>query len=231
MAKVTPGPLAGQISGKIGNVVFSRGRYGSYMRVRSIPTLVQNEYTNAVRGRLSALSQAWAALDAGERIAWSTWAATNPITDRLGVQQVLQPSAAFIQLNARIIQAGGIQIDVPPISVSPAPVSGLTVTIDTGAGDAYDVGWTSGALGATECLAIWCAVVDGVGRSYYKNLKKLLQIGAGSDTTPADIETSLTARFGDPLLGQKVYIECEVWDKSTGLISGKAIANTVVVTT
>ena len=228
MAKIISGPLTGVLSGAVGNVVFSRGRYGPYIRSRTVPTLVQNYYTGDVRDRLILLSRAWKALDAGEKRAWATWAATHPITDRLGDVRVLQPSAAFIALNARVLQALGSQIDVPPVADSPPAISGQRVAAKV-AGGTVILNWMSGAISATECLACWIAVYDSVGRAYYKNLLKLVEISAAAQSTGLDIGVSVATRFGPIGLGQAVKAELEVWDNTTGLISSRSVCETVVV--
>jgi len=227
MALYTPGPLVGAISGKVGNTVFARGRYGLYFRTRVIPTLVQSAYTQDVRGRLTALAQAWGALAADDKASWRTWAATNPVVNRMGASVVLQPSAAFIQCNARLIQAGGAQIDVPSIADSPAGVTGQAITAAVTV-PACSVAWTSGALAADECLAVWVAVIDATGRQYYRNLLKLVEIGSGAGTTPMDIMASVEARFGTLIAGQVIKCELEVWSDTSGLKSGRVFCECVV---
>jgi hypothetical protein len=224
MAKVTPGPLAGVVSGKVGNVVFSRGRYGAYIRVRTIPTKVISAYTTDVRGRLSQLSQNWSDLDAAERDAWRTWAATNPVIDRLGNAVTLQPSAAFIQLNARILQAGGTQIDVPPVGGAPSSPLTASITASVGGGT-VSVVWTPTPLTAGLHPVFWCAVLDGGARKYYRNLLKLVHVGPQEGESPHDIATELENRFGVLILGQKIYLELEVWSRTTGLRSGRIAAS------
>lgn len=226
--KYLPGLFAGQLSGKAGNVVASRNKYGSYFRTRTMPTKVVSDYTNDVRGRLASLSQAYGALDEAERDAWRTWAATNPVVDRLGSSVTLQPSAAFIQLNARLIQAGGTQIDIPPIAVPPDPISGQSIAALSGA-QSVTVSWTSGVLGAGECLACWIATVDSAGRDYYRNLLKLVEISTAAATTPLVVTAEYLLRFGTLIDGQRLFLEAEVWNNTTGLISGRVFAQTTVV--
>jgi hypothetical protein len=228
MAKITPGPLAGVVSGKIGNTVFSRGKYGPYIRNRMMPTRTQSAATQDVRGRLSSLSKAWGALMPNTQTSWKTWAITHPVTDRLGASNVLQGSAAYIQLNARILQALGTQIDLPPVASSPAPISGLTVVAYVNT-QAVTLSWTSGALPANKCLAVRIAAIDTAGRSYYANLLKLVKISAAAQATGLNVGPDFLVRFGIPILNQVLKVECEVWDKVTGLISGSVFAECTVL--
>ena len=226
MAKFKPGPMVGSISGKLGNVVFTRGRYGAVIRTRTIPTLVQTDYTQEARGRLAALSQSYGGLTAAQKEAWRTWAQVNPVKDRLGDSLFLQPSAAFIQLNANIQKAGGSQISDPPVINAPDAITGMTV-VATDAPDS-DVAWTSGALAETEVLFIWAAVIDNPGRDYYRNLLKLVKATGAAATTPQAIEPELLLRFGTLIEGQKLVVEAEVVDSSTGLKSGRVYADCLV---
>lgn len=225
--KIKIGGMVAEMSGALGNVVASKNRYGAYLRSRVVPTKVVTDATNDVRGRLSSLSQAYAALTDAQQESWKTWAAVNPITDRLGDKRVLQPSAAFIQLNARILQAGGTQIDVPPVAAAPAAIVGLGVAAAAGAGTVA-ISWTSGALGANECLAVWIALVDSAGRSYYRNLLKLVKVTAAAATTPQAVGADVLLRFGTMVAGQVIHVEAEVWSDVTGLVSGRVYKKATV---
>ena len=227
MAKITPGPLAGVVSGKIGNTVFSRGRYGPYIRNRMIPTSSQSAATLDVRGRLAYLSKYWGGLAAASKVAWKTWAATHPVIDRLGASQVLSANAAFIQLNSRIIQAAGTLITLPPVGTSPTSLTSASVVSDV-SDNTYTITFAATPLAANTCLAVWAAVVDSPGREYYKNLLKLVKVSAAAQATGLNVDTQIDLRFGQNIAAQVVYMELEVWSSLTGLISGRTAISCVV---
>jgi hypothetical protein len=210
-------------------VVFTRGRYGSSIRTKVSPTRSESAATLDVRNRLTILSKAWADLDAGERIAWSTWAATNPITDRLGAQQVLQGSAAFIQLNARILQAAGTKIVVPPIGGPPPALTSASVVSDVSS-NTVTVTFAATPLAAGHCLAVWCACLDGAGRTAYKSFRKLIAVSAAAQASTLECHTLFETRFGNNLSGQNLYFDIEVWDNTTGLVSARKSCSCVVTT-
>jgi len=226
--KIRYGPFVGALSGSEGNTTASRNRSGPYLRVRSIPTKRVTPWTTEVRGRLSALSQAWGAVEASDKQAWESWAQEHPIIDRLGDSRVLQGSNAYIQLNMRLLGIGASQISLPPVASPPAAISGLTLTAQDGAG-VCSLAWTSGALGATEQLVIWAAVLTSPGRNYYKNLLKQVFYSAAAATSPQDFKTEIVERFGDLLVGHRVFVHAFVYDNTTGLSSALAVANTTVV--
>jgi hypothetical protein len=192
-----------------------------------MPTLRVTPHTTAVRGRLAQLSQEWQTLTDAQKAAWVTWAQDHPIIDRLGDPQVLQGSDAYIQLNMRLDALGEAHIAVPPISAPPGAIEELTVT-SSAAADSCSLAWTSGALGATEALAVWVAVVTSPGRNYYKNLLKLVEYSAGAQASPLDVGASVVDRFGDILEGQKLFVHAFIYSKTTGMSGALAQAQCIV---
>lgn len=230
MAKYTPGPLAGQLSGAVGNVVFTRNRYGSVLRIRAIPTLVQNDYTGYVRGLMHTVADSWAGLLDAERSAWATWAASNPVVDRLGVPRVLQGNAAYTGINMRAIQSGGTEIRVPPVGPAPTPIDNPVLQVDL-AGPVADLTWDTKDVTGTEVLHLWFAMWESAGKSYYKNLLKLCYVGPPTAWLSTSFLTELIARFGALQEGWQVRSHARVCDYATGLVSVDAVSSTVVVDT
>lgn len=227
MAKITPGPIVGQISGKVGTVVFSRGSYGSYLRVTTMPVRVQTAATLDVRGRFAFVSKKWAILSPENRLAWKTWAQTNPIIDRLGNSQTLAGNAAFVQLNTRILQALGAVILVPPVAGSPPGLTSASIVSDVSSHTAT-ITFAATPLAANLCLAVWMAVCDSAGREYYRNLMKLVSVSSAAQATGLNVHTQMISRTGENVAGQRIFCELEVWSKLTGLVSGRTACDCVV---
>lgn len=230
MALIRTGSLVGQVSGSIGATVYSHNRYGSYARLRTVPTRSTTDAATAAKNTLTAESQAWGALSPALKLQWETWAQTNPITNRLGDQRVLQGNAAFVQLNARINRAGGTRITSPPIADAPAALLTLSATYDIGAGDTTMV-YTATPVGATNRLWVKAAVVNSDGIQYVENLMKLTTVGALDTASPFDYSTDVELRFGTLIVGQSVFLRGAVFDEATGLLSGFRDVNGVVITT
>lgn len=227
MAKIMYGSMAGAVSGALGNVVFSHNRGGAYTRMRVIPTKVDSVYTQGVRNILSQCSQAWGGLTADEQQAWNTWAQSNPITDRLGQKQVLFGNAAYIQLNARILQAGDTPIDLPPAVVAPSPLTTLTISA-TEAGATVELGFLPTPIAATERLWIQLALLTNPGRNYFKNLLKLVKVSDLNQATLLDINDEVVARFGGYVEGHRMVTLISVYESTTGLLSGPMLATCTV---
>lgn len=230
MAKVMHGTLAGQVSGSVGAETYSRNRYGAYVRNRAKPVVPVTEFVLNAKARLSAESARWNTLDADERLAWQTWAQTNPITDRLGQSQILTGHAAFVGINTRLAFAGNSVIDVPPVAAAPVALTTLTGTWDIGAGD-FELAFTPTPLGATEKLWVQAAVVDRAGINFVKNLLKVVVVSAAAQATGYDTQAAIESRFGALAVGQIVVVMASVFSTATGLLSSPRMVRGTVVTT
>lgn len=229
MAKFTNGPLAGQISGSIGNTVFSYNRYGAYARVRSKPVQPNTLFQQQARSRLSTASQAWAALDSDERDLWKSWSAQHPIVDRLGVSQTLAGNAAFVRINALRALCGDAQLDTPPLTAAPPGILTLTLTADIGAGN-FEIAYTATPLAAGVKLFISGALLYGTGKSYFKNALRFLGLSAAAQASPFSVETLFSDRLGTLVVGQTAVVYVATYDSASGLLS-QPLSDAALVTT
>jgi len=230
MAKIMLGSLAGAVSGSVGNTTYSHNRYGAYIRERIIPTKRITHWTAQAKAQLIAASKAYGALQEADRKAWETWAAGGPVVDRLGAKQILDPHAAYVSVNARILRMGGAMIDVPSASPPPSLPAITGVTYDLGT-PGCKITWTGGALGASEHLWIALGVTAKAGLRYWENLLKLVTVSGAAATSPADIEGDMIDRFGSLAVGQVVVGRLYVADDESGLLSAPYELLGVVVST
>lgn len=230
MAIMTPGPTVGQVSGRIGGIVYSRNRGGAYIRNGAIPTRSTTPYAQAAKARLALFSADWATLSAVQQQAWKTWASQNPVTNRLGMQITLSPHAAFVRLNTTIDIAGGTPILIPPVVAPPAGLISLSATYDIGAGN-MEMTFTPTPLAGNQVLFVDAAVSDNPGVKYVQNLYKQILISAGAQTSPLNFQTELTTRFGTLQVDQQVFLSVSVVDQDTGLRSGPQVTNGVIIST
>jgi len=228
--KFRGGSVVGQASGSVAGQTFSHNRYGAYVRNRSIPVVSTTSYALNAKSYLAGASAAWKALTAAQQAAWVTWAQTNPIVDSFGEKQVLTGHAAYVQLNRRILQDGGTQIDVPPVGAGPVSLITLTATFDIGLGT-FALAFTPTPIGATNKLWIKAAVVNSLGITYVRNLLKLVKISAANVATGLDTEADIELRFGPLAAGQKVVFYVAVYQPASGLLSGYSRVDGTVVST
>lgn len=230
MAIFTPGPMIGQASGRVGGTIFSRNRGGSYVRNGSIPSTVTTAKALNAKAFLSLASQAWSALTSAQRLAWNTWAASKTVTNRLGRSISLNGQNWYVSINTRLLAAGESQISVPPSKVAPAGVTITSLTVDAGAGGC-EIAFSATPTGANEALWIRGACVPSAAITNVENLFTTLDITAGAQASPVDIESILVAAFGPLAVGSSYHVEVRVLDLTTGLVSGRVLARTVCVST
>jgi len=230
MAKIKLGPMVGQASGAIGATVFSHNRYGAYVRQRVIPTISTTTYALNAKSRLSTVSAAWSVLTDAQRTAWQTWAANNPMTDRLGDRQVLTGHAAYVQINGRLTAAGQTNLAVPPIGDGPVGITSASLVADIGPGG-FVLTFAATPLGATEALELRACVVPDDSIVYVKNYMRQVVYSAAAQATGWDFETELTARFGTLQVDQWVHCLLSVLDFSTGLRSQPFSCKVAVIDT
>ena len=146
MATFTPGPIATEIKGSIGGVVFSTNRGGPYMRLKVTPVNPNTVRQSFIRTLTAALSTGWVDdLDQPQRDAWNAYDENLPSTfgNRGGIGQYVRSNvprgyASFpggdpaYQPLSRVDDAPTI-FDVGgfvPGSVDATAASGLSVNFD-----------------------------------------------------------------------------------------------------
>jgi hypothetical protein len=118
----------GQLSGKAGSNVASRNRFGSYVRTRVIPVLVQNATTAAVRGNLTTLAGGWRALTDAQRAGWTALGAEMIRSDSLGQPYTLTGFQAYQSVNRNLSTVGGATVSAAPAFALPAALTSITIT-------------------------------------------------------------------------------------------------------
>lgn len=241
MAKIMLGPMVGQVSGSVGGTTFSRNRYGTYIRRRAHPTTSQSGPSMQAKNALGTISRAWSLLTDDERVAWATWAANNPVTDKLGQKQVLSANAAYMRINGRLMAAECTELDLPPVSYAPPALETATLVADVGAGG-VSLAFTGTPLAAGHRIWLRAAVSDGSSQGYVKNKLRFLGVSAAALASPmlsitlptmgaGTLMAALEARFGTLAGGQLVTVYASVFDDGTGLLSTPIVAGALVTST
>lgn len=115
MALIKLSTLVTQASGKIAGVVFSRNRYGPYVRANAVPVNPNTDRQSVARTRLSALAARWnEVLTQAQRDAWDLYAANVTVTNKLGDQVYITGFNHYIRSNTAILACGGTIVDAAP---------------------------------------------------------------------------------------------------------------------
>jgi len=230
MALIRPGGGVAQASGSLGGMVFSHNRGGQYVRARSSPVQPGGYYQEKIRGALSDASSLWAGLSAGRKLAWNAWAQNNPVSNRLGDMIRLQGNAAFCEINTRQLFNTSPTILDPPVGAAPQAPIYIVGTWDIGAGSTQ-ITYTATPLGASEYLYIRGALLLSAGQNFVRNRLKFCGLSGAAQASPWDYQSVVEARLGALVVGNKLVLEVQVWDQSTGLVSvPRRIEGTIVTT-
>jgi len=149
-AKYLPGPATGMLSGKLGGVVFSRGRGGRYLRNMAIPVKRSRSLVPAYRCLMGFLSRMYKTLTSVQVEAWIAWAQTHPVIDRLGESMVLSAIAQFNKLNHVACRLGGYAalLTLPPLENLQYGIQDFAAAAGAAVEGDIDLSWT--LLGAGD---------------------------------------------------------------------------------
>jgi hypothetical protein len=129
-------PAVGDIAGKIGNLVFSRGRYGPTIRRRAVPVNTRTTAQRATRGMMSAASSYWRQIicPAGNDVRWNAFAANFPIHQGKGNKTAVTVTgqAFSVAINALRARCGLVHTPYAPDTWGTDQPTGVTAATLTG---------------------------------------------------------------------------------------------------
>lgn len=203
MAKFTS-PIFSTASGKMAGIVFSRNRYGMYVRKYAIPVNPATTPQGIIRVAFQTLSNGWKALTQAQRDSWIAGAPSFPQTLPDGSQQVLSGQALYVKFNTVLNYAGVAAVNVCPSPQDVAYPGSLSVTTLTNASIILDADLLvvpAGTIFLVEATHGVSAGVNFVGRSAFKRIAVLV----ATDDLSDELITPYTAVFGAPVTGAKVF--------------------------
>lgn len=207
MAKVVTGGGVGAISGKIGANVFARNKGGAYMRNFAKPTNPNTSYQQNARDRLTQYSNEWRSLTEGQQEAWTAYAETHPVLDRLGATIYLTGAQAYVKVNTNRDLAGDATTNstVPgDAAFTPAIFDVATALVIDISDGSLDVSLGAGAA-ADQVVFLYVSPLQSAGVQNVSAVLRLLEahtITAGEVTAGLiDVGAAYIARFG-ALTGQ-----------------------------
>lgn len=154
-------PTLGSIRGRIGGNVFGHNKGGDIIRLGTPPTNPQTSRQQATRAILGSLSSEWTSLlSQAQRDDWDVYAANHPIKNSLGLDVYINGLDWYVKCNARLADAGLVQVVDAPIFG--APTAPATFAVDISALAVADVTYTV-VCGADEALSLWASLPVSLG--------------------------------------------------------------------
>ncbi|MCE9557561.1 MAG: hypothetical protein K8R88_01280 [Armatimonadetes bacterium] len=118
MAKVRESAIIGGISGRTGNAVFVKGKYGTILRERPLPSDSKTPKQMESRNRMRIVGQAWRNMTLAHAAAWRAFAEAEA---GYGSDQAVSAQLIFTRLGTKFLQANpGLPVPVvPPVGAFP----------------------------------------------------------------------------------------------------------------
>lgn len=228
MAKILTTAIVADIRNKLNGSVFSKNRYGGYVRTKVTPVNPQTAFQQAARNILATNSQAWRGLSEADRQSWISATPSFPFTDIFGNSKVLSGSALYAKLNGNLAQDGSAPLSAAPSPVSIPGLSGLSISAAAGTG-VVSISLDQSVVPTDTVLIVDATPNLGPGISFVKNRFRRVTAAAATITTPVLITSEFAARFGAPVAGQKIFVRVFLISTVSGQ-SGIALqASTIVV--
>jgi len=228
MAKILFSGIAGvDMRNKLNGSVFSKNRYGAYVRTKVTPVNPQTTAQQNVRNRLATNAQAWRDLTEAERQSWIDGAVNYPTTDIFGNAKILSGSALYTSLNNNLAMVGVAAIASCPLPVAIPQLELTALAADDSANTVIVTGTTP--VPADFAMAVFATPNVTPGRSFVKNLFRFTHAEPAAATSPFDISTEYVALFGDPVTGNKIFVKAFYVSTITGQAGIPVQAQTIVV--
>lgn len=208
MSKVKLAPVVDDISGKISNIVFTKGRSGLNIRRRSIPGNPQSAAQLLVRGFFATWAAAFRLLTSVKIIAWNDFVMKTSKSNIFGEKYHLSGSQAYNAANVtNSLYGSGVEVDTPITPVVPSPIGVSAIDADATLGT-FTV-TTDDAVPANTVLVIRATRQFSAGVSNFKGKAvDIKTFPAGTAAGNLAIFTEYEAKCGTLLKDQKLAVQC-----------------------
>lgn len=195
-------------SGSENGSTASRNRFGQYMRRRAIPVQPRTPTQLNQRARMSTNSAAYRALTDAQRAGWLALGLNIVRTDSLGQAYTMNGFMAYCSVNNNNLDAGNAAVSNAPAIVTPPQLLTATLTLTAAA---FSVAYTATPLGAGQRLFIRCSPQRSAGVAFNADYR-LITVTAAAAASPANILAAYTAKFGVPVVGNRIFVSLQVYE-------------------
>lgn len=209
-------------SGSIAGSTSSRNRFGQYRRTRAIPVNPNSGPQATVRARLSANASTWRTLTDAQRAGWNDLALSFTRTNSLGQTYNMTGFQAYCLVNGNNLAAGNAAVATAPVLSTPAAMLTCVITLTA---IAFSLAYTVTPLPAGARLFTYVSPQRSAGRAFEGDFR-LLAVSAAAAASPANILAAYTAKFGVPVVGNRIFVCLKCF--GGGFCSGPLITSAVV---
>lgn len=199
--------LAAPQSGSYQGLTASRNRFGQYFRSRATPVQPRTVAQLNQRARMTTNAAAWRGLTGAQRAGWADLGLSISRTDSLGQTYTMNGFMAFCSVNNNKLDAGDASLTDAPSIVTPVDLLTAAVTLTAAA---FSIAYTATPLAAGVRLFIWVSPQRSAGVSFNGDYR-LLTVTAAAAASPANILAAYTAKFGVPVVGNRIFVNLETY--------------------
>ena len=193
------GLLSSAASGKLGGVVASHNRGGSYFRHHTIPTQPRTSAQRAVRNQLASLSSAFRNIGAANIAGWNALGSTVTLKSKLGTTYHPTGQQLFVSCNKHLLEAGiNTELDIAPTIPTIPGIGTFAITQPSPGSAVTTIPWTvAGGLDSGMAVVVRATSVQSAGRTFAgKSLYRTLGYANPASGLTADFFTLYTDKFG-----------------------------------
>jgi hypothetical protein len=209
--------------GKLGDVVYSRNRYGSFSRDYVIPANPATAYQTAHRALWAQAIANWQSMTQSNRDEWTLWAMQFKWRRAIGNRYTPSGYQACINCNINLLMIGASTIAVPaPVT----PFSGLEDFTITGNCTAPTVEINSvNAFNGTPFVALIYAT-SGISQGINSpgNRFKLIHYRTADWNNFLDVSTEYNTRYGAQTSPSRIFVRIKFVDQYSGIMYGNKTA-------
>ena len=222
------------IRGKIGGIVYSKGRSVHTQRKRLKPFNPQTSYQTVVRALTKRFSQAWRSLDPSNILEWNDQAALDVRSNVFGGKYRTTGHKMFVAQNVEsFINGGTVQIDSPFVTTDGNIISLVSIDPDSTGTPKFDV--VIDVVPATDQkVIVFASNQMSAGISNFTGKHRRIGIYDATDfsSKTKNIIADYVARFGDLIADKKISVQCFYTNADAGQLckkfkAGAALAKSV----
>ncbi len=223
-------PISG-IRGKVGGVVYSQNKSGTYVKAWSRGSNPRTQSQSNQRSALVNASQLWKQITSGQRTDWDTYAAlaAQEKFNSLGESYFASGFSWFVELGVNLLSAGESIIDSAPLLGTPGTpdTSNLVFNDTPGSSKSH---WTLTAIDPDLLSnhAVKAHVVNSLGVTSFAPVKPFMICEVGTSAGRIlSFQIELEEHFGTIQLGQKLFSTIQTQNaegRRGAMVSGSAEA-------
>lgn len=213
---------------KLNGSVFSKNRAGNYLRNKVTPVNPQTSFQQAARNLLTQFSQAWRALTQTQISSWNAAVEDFSTTDIFGDARNPSGKNLYTKLNINLALVGVAPISTPPLVGSVLPATSISVAAD-GPAVALDVTFTPTPVPANTAWILRATRPLSPGKTFVKSDLRVIAVLDAAEASPYDALAEYQAKFGNLVVGEKVFVTLQAVNKITGQAGVQLSASTIVV--